>query len=284
MRRSGHLPMAPLAYKDPEFMESLGARPLRIIAEYLDPLYRLRQQVVGDTIVLFGSARIRSRESALAELERLKKKARGRKTGEWRSKLQAARGDLAMSRYYEEARELSRKITSWAMTLGTTPKRFVICSGGGPGIMEAANRGAAEAGGQSVGLSIQLPHEQRPNPYITPELNICFHYFFMRKLWFAQVAKALIVFPGGFGTMDELWEMLTLLQTGKLSSRHLILIYGREYWDNVVNWRHMIKSGTISESEYKMLNFADTVDEAFKIVRKDLEANHLELDEAWSPA
>jgi uncharacterized protein (TIGR00730 family) len=284
MRRSGHLPMAPLAYNDPEFMESLGARPLRIIAEYLDPLYRLRQQVIGDTIVMFGSARIRSRESALAELQRLQKKARGRKTGEWRSKLQSARGDVAMSRYYEEARELSRKITSWAMTLGTTPKRFVICSGGGPGIMEAANRGAAEAGGQSVGLSIQLPHEQRPNPYITPELNICFHYFFMRKLWFAQVAKALVVFPGGFGTMDELWEMLTLLQTGKLSSRHLILIYGREYWDNVVNWRHMIKSGTISESEYKMLNFADTVDEAFKIVRKDLEANHLELDEAWSPA
>ncbi|HXA57115.1 MAG TPA: TIGR00730 family Rossman fold protein [Candidatus Acidoferrum sp.] len=284
MRRSGHLPMAPLAYNDPEFMESLGARPLRIIAEYLDPLYRLRQQVVGDTIVMFGSARIRSRDSALAELQRLQKKARGRKTGEWRSKLQAARGDVAMSRYYEEARQLSHRITSWAMTLGTTPKRFVICSGGGPGIMEAANRGAAEAGGSSVGLSIQLPHEQRPNPYITPELNFCFHYFFMRKLWFAQMAKALIVFPGGFGTMDELWEMLTLLQTGKLSSRHLILIYGREYWDKVLNWRHMIKSGTISESEYKMLCFADTVDEAFDQVRKDLEENHLELDESWSPA
>jgi uncharacterized protein (TIGR00730 family) len=282
MKRFGHLPMADLAYYDKEFMDSLGARPLRILAEYLDPLYRLRREAVGDTIVMFGSARIRSREAALAEVGRIQKKARGRKTGEWRSKLQAARGDLAMSRYYEEARELSHKITSWAMTLGSNPKRFVICSGGGPGIMEAANRGAAEAGGSSVGLSIQLPQEQRPNPYITPELNFCFHYFFMRKLWFAQLAKALIVFPGGFGTMDELWEMLTLLQTGKLSSRHMILIYGRRYWDKVLDWKHMIRSGTISESEYKMLCFADTVDEAFKVVREELEAHHLELEDTWS--
>ena len=282
MKRFGHLPMADLAYYDKEFMDSLGARPLRILAEYLDPLYRLRREAVGDTIVMFGSARIRSREAALAEVGRIQKKARGRKAGEWRSKLQAARGDLAMSRYYEEARELSHKITSWAMTLGSNPKRFVICSGGEPGIMEAANRGAAEAGGSSVGLSIQLPHEQRPNPYITPELNFCFHYFFMRKLWFAQLAKALIVFPGGFGTMDELWEMLTLLQTGKLSSRHMILIYGRKYWDKVLDWKHMIRSGTISESEYKMLCFADTVDEAFKVVREELEAHHLELEDTWS--
>jgi uncharacterized protein (TIGR00730 family) len=252
------------------------------MAEYLDPLYRLRHEAIGDTIVIFGSARIRSRESALAELHRIQRKAGNRRTGEWRGKLQAARGDLAMSRYYEDARELSRKITSWAMTLGSDPKRFVICSGGGPGIMEAANRGAAEAGGTSIGLSIQLPHEQQANPYITPELNFNFHYFFMRKLWFAQMAKALIVFPGGFGTMDELWEMLTLLQTGKLSSRHLILIYGRKYWDKVLNWRHMIRSGTISESEYKMLQFADTVDEAFNVVRQDLEANHLTLDDTWS--
>ncbi len=282
MRRSGHLPMAELAYNDGEFMESLGARPIRILAEYLGPLYRLRHEVIGDTIVMFGSARIRSRDSALTELHRLERAAKGRRTGEWRLKLQAARGDLAMSKYYEEARALSHKITSWAMTLGNTPKRFVICSGGGPGIMEAANRGAAEAGGTSIGLSIQLPHEQQPNPYITPELNFNFHYFFMRKLWFAQMAKALIVFPGGFGTMDELWEMLTLLQTGKLSSKHLILIYGRKYWDKVLNWRHMIRSGTISESEYKMLHFADTVDEAFKLVRADLEANHLALDDTRS--
>jgi uncharacterized protein (TIGR00730 family) len=278
MRRSGHLPMAKLAYYDPEFMESLGARPIRILSEYLDPLYRLRSEKVGDTIVMFGSARIPSRDAALAELHRLQKKSRGKQTAEWRAKLKAARGNVQMSRYYEEARELSHRITSWSMTLGPNPRRFVICSGGGPGIMEAANRGAAEAGGASIGLSIQLPHEQRPNPYITPELNFCFHYFFTRKLWFAQMAKALIVFPGGFGTMDELWEMLTLLQTGKLSSRHLILIYGRKYWDKVLNWRHMIRSGTINEAEYKMLRFADTVDEAFRVVREDLEANHLSLE------
>src|SRR6185437_11272599 len=180
MKRTGHLPMAKLAYRDPDFMESLGARPLRILAEYLDPLGRLRRENVGDTIVMFGSARIKSR---------------GRRNGEWRLKIRTARSILEMSRYYEEARELSRRITSWALTLGNNPKRFVVCSGGGPGIMEAANRGAVEAGGSSLGLSIQLPHEQRPNPYITPELNICFHYFFMRKLWFAQKAKALIVFP-----------------------------------------------------------------------------------------
>ena len=199
-------------------MESLGARPLRILAEYLDPLKQLRQEKVGDTIVMFGSARIQSHDKAVAEFEKVKRKAKGRRNSEWRAKIRQARAIVGMSRYYEDARALSHKITSWAMTLGNDPKRFVICSGGGPGIMEAANRGAAEAGGSSVGLSIQLPHEQRPNAFITPELNFCFHYFFMRKLWFAQKAKALIVFPGGFGTMDELWEMLTLLQTGKLPS------------------------------------------------------------------
>jgi uncharacterized protein (TIGR00730 family) len=281
MKRSGYLPMAKLAYEDPKFMESLGARPLRILAEYLDPLKQLRQEKVGDTIVMFGSARIQSHDKAVEEFEKVKRKAKGRRTSEWRAKIRQARAIVGMSRYYEDARALSHKITSWAMTLGTDPKRFVICSGGGPGIMEAANRGAAEAGGSSVGLSIQLPHEQRPNAFITPELNFCFHYFFMRKLWFAQKAKALIVFPGGFGTMDELWEMLTLLQTGKLSSHHLILIYGREYWDKVLNWNHMVRSGTISEREYKMLQFADTVDEAFAHVRADMEANHLVLDPDW---
>jgi uncharacterized protein (TIGR00730 family) len=281
MKRSGHLPMAKLAYQDPKFMESLQARPLRIMAEYLDPLKRVREQNVGDTIVMFGSARIQSRETALAELQKVERSARGRRNGEWGAKIRQAKAVLGMSRYYEEARELSRRITQWAMTLGHDPKRFVICSGGGPGIMEAANRGAAEAGGPSIGLSIQLPHEQRPNPYITPELNICFHYFFMRKLWFAQMAKALIVFPGGFGTMDELTEILTLLQTGKLSSHHLILIYGREYWDKVLNWEHMVKTGTISEREYEVLQFADTVDEAFAHVREDMERHHLPLGTDW---
>ena len=275
MKRYGHLPMSKLAYQDPVFMESRVARPLRILAEYIDPINRLRKASVADTIVMFGSARIQPRDTALAQLKRLQRAARGKRDKHTRLKLTAAKSIVGMSRYYEEARELSRRITGWSMTLGTNPKRFLICSGGGPGIMEAANRGAAEAGGYSVGLSIQLPHEQRPNPYISPELNFCFHYFFMRKLWFAQMAKALIVFPGGFGTMDELWEVLTLLQTGKIDSHHLILIYGRKYWDKVINWKHMVSSGTVSESEYKMLQFADTVDEAFHRVRTEMEKHHL---------
>jgi uncharacterized protein (TIGR00730 family) len=276
MSPSRYLRMPKLAYRDPEFVESLAARPLRILAEYLDPLTRMRHEKVGDTIVMFGSARIQPRDRALSQVRKLQGRARRARPGALREKLQAARSDLEMSRYYEEARELARRITAWSMTLGTNPRRFVICSGGGPGIMEAANRGAADAGGSSIGLSIQLPHEQRPNPYISPELNFCFHYFFMRKLWFAQMAKALIVFPGGFGTMDELWEMLTLLQTGKLSSHHLILIYGRRYWDKVLNWRAMVRAGTISEREYSLLQFADTVDEAFERVRSDLQ-HHMVL-------
>jgi uncharacterized protein (TIGR00730 family) len=271
-------PHEKLAYEDPRFMESLVARPLRIMAEYIDPLNRLRRANVSDTIVMFGSARIQSRDRALTHLKGVQRSARGRRTPEWRQKVSAARSLVSMSRYYEEARELAHRLTMWSMTLGDNPRRFVVCSGGGPGIMEAANRGAAEAGGPSIGLSIQLPHEQASNQYITPELNFLFHYFFMRKLWFAQMAKALIVFPGGFGTMDELWEMLTLMQTNKLSSHHLILIYGRKYWDQVINWRHMVRTGTINEREFKLLQFADNVDEAFDHIRKDLEAHHLEVE------
>src|SRR5580693_3695957 len=276
--KARHLPVPELAYKDPKFMESLPARPLRILAEYLDPLDRLRQANVGDTIVMFGSARIQSRERALAHLKQVQVRARGKRDAEWRTKIAASRSLLAMSRYYEEARELARRITSWAMSLGDQPRRFVICSGGGPGIMEAANRGATEAGGKSIGLSIELPHEQRPNDYISPELSFMFHYFFMRKLWFAQLAKALIIFSGGFGTMDELWEMLTLMQTGKLHRRNLILIYGRKYWDRVLDWKHMLRCGTINRHEYGLLEFADTVDQAFDRVREGLEKHHLEPD------
>ena len=252
---------------------------MRILSEYIDPLECLRREKVGDTIVMFGSARICSREQALADQKKTKKhKARGVTAAEHREALQGAKAAVEMSRYYEEARELSRRITAWAMSLGDNPRRFVICSGGGPGIMEAANRGAADAGGKSIGLSIQLPHEQRPNDYISPELSFMFHYFFMRKLWFAQLAKALIVFPGGFGTMDELWEMLTLLQTGKLQSRTVILIYGRKYWDRVLDWKHMLRCGTINRHDYKLLEFADTVDQAFDRVRKGLEMHHMKPD------
>jgi len=265
-------------YRDPVFMESLPARPVRILTEYIDPLERFRREKVGDTIVMFGSARILSREKALARLRKLQKRGKGRGTPEIRKAIREAKALLEMSRYYEEARELARRITTWAMSLGDNPRRFVICSGGGPGIMEAANLGAAEAGGKSIGLSIQLPHEQRPNDYISPELSFMFHYFFMRKLWFAQLAKALIIFPGGFGTMDELWEMLTLMQTGKLQRRNLILIYGRKYWDRVLDWKHMQRCGTIDEHEYGLLEFADTVDQAFDRVRKGLEMHHMKPD------
>jgi uncharacterized protein (TIGR00730 family) len=270
------IPQQP-AYRDALFMESMAARPVRILTEYLDPLARIRKAGVGDTIVMFGSARILPRDRALANLERLKRSG-GRRKVRGGTALSDARAVLKMSRYYEEARELARRLTTWSLTLGEKPRRFVVCSGGGPGIMEAANRGAAEAGGKSIGLSIELPHEQWPNRYISPELNFQFHYFFMRKLWFAQLAKALIVFPGGFGTMDELWEMLTLLQTGKLQRRNLILIYGRQYWDRVLNWKEMVRTGTINRHEYGLLQFADTVDEAFDRIRNGLEEYHMPPD------
>ena len=274
-----HAPKAP--HEDPVFLESSPARPLRIMAEYINPLTQLKREGIGDTIVMFGSARIHSREDALARLNHLKNHKAGKSSKEkiaHREAVRSAKSALEMSRYYEEARALSHKITTWAMSLGPRPRRFVICSGGGPGIMEAANRGAYEAGGKSIGLSIELPHEQYANPYISPELSFNFHYFFMRKLWFAQIAKALIVFPGGFGTMDELWEMMTLLQTGKLTRTNLILIYGRRYWDEVLNLKAMMRWGMINPTEYGLLQFADTVDDAFEVIRAGLEKYHMQVD------
>jgi uncharacterized protein (TIGR00730 family) len=271
-----------VSHEDPKFLESVPARPIRILAEYIHPLVQLKREGIGDTIVMFGSARIESHEAAQERYTRLKRVKTGKMPAEalqhHRAALRSAKSSLEMSRYYEEARQLSYKLTGWALTLGSKPRRFVVCSGGGPGIMEAANRGAYEAGGKSIGLSIELPDEQFANPYISPELSFNFKYFFMRKLWFAQIAKALIVFPGGFGTMDELWEMLTLLQTGKLPKRNLILIYGRRYWDEVLNWKAMVRWGTINETEYDMLQFADTVDEAFDRVREGLEKYHMNVE------
>jgi len=275
-----HAPKPP--HEDLEFLQSTPARPLRILAEYLQPMMQLKKENIGDTIVMFGSARIESRETALARLTRLKNEKMS-KLGDaaranHRAALKGAKSALEMSRYYEEARELSHKITAWASSLGPKPRRFVICSGGGPGIMEAANRGAYDAGGKSIGLSIELPHEQFSNAYISPELSLNFHYFFMRKLWFAQIAKALIVFPGGFGTMDELWEMMTLLQTGKLSKNNMILIYGRRYWEEVLNFRAMVRWGMISQNEYGLIQYADTVEEAFEKIRTGMEKYHMEVD------
>jgi len=275
-----HAPKAP--HEDPEFLNSVPARPIRILAEYIHPLVQLKREGIVDTIVMFGSARIESRDTAQERSTRLKnentKKMSAAERDKHRADVRHAKNLLEMSRYYEEARQLSHKLTTWSLALGPKPRRFVVCSGGGPGIMEAANRGAYEAGGKSVGLSIELPHEQFANPYISPELSFNFKYFFMRKLWFAQIAKALIVFPGGFGTMDELWEMLTLLQTGKLAQQNVILIYGRKYWDEVLNWKAMVRWGMINEDEYKMLQFADTVDEAFDYIRSGLEKYHMDAD------
>jgi uncharacterized protein (TIGR00730 family) len=281
MGRNNKLRHAKVAYKNKAFMESLPARPLRILAEYFDPLMRLRAENVGDTIVIFGSARVFPRATALARLKRIKRAVRGRKSPAQQKKIREAHRLVEMSRYYEDARELARRITAWALTLGDNPRRFVVCSGGGPGIMEAANRGAADAGGKSIGLGIQLPHEQLPNSYISPELNFNFHYFFMRKLWFSQMAKALIVFPGGFGTMDELWEMLTLMQTNKLHHGNPILIYGPRFWDDVLDWRALVRWGVISEEDYGLLQFADNVDDAFNQVKARLEKHHLKLALDW---
>ena len=275
-----HAPKAP--HEDRFFMNSTPARPIRILAEYIHPLAQLKKEGIGDTIVMFGSARVESRETALARLKRLNAtntaKLSAPRAREHRRALRGAKSALEMSRYYEEARELAHKLTSWAISLGPRPRRFVVCSGGGPGIMEAANRGAYEAGGKSIGLSIELPHEQFANPYISPELSFNFHYFFMRKLWFAQIAKALIVFPGGFGTMDELWEMMALSQTGKMPKHTLILIYGRKYWNDVLNLKGMVRWGTIHQSEYDQLQYADTVEEAFDQIRAGLEKYHMQVD------
>ncbi len=275
------LPPASLAYKSAQFMDSKAARSLRMMAEYYDPLVRLRRAGVGDSVVIFGSARILPRDVAISRLEKLRKQKKGRGTKEHKERLREARWDVDASKYYEEARQLSRRITEWSMTLSNLPRRFVVCSGGGPGIMEAANRGAHEAGGKSVGLGIQLPFEQHPNPYISPELNFNFHYFFMRKLWFSQLSKALIVFPGGFGTMDELWEMLTLQQTGKMNPKNVILLYGRKYWDEVMNIRAMIRWRVINQKDYEMVQYADSVEEAFAKVRNGLLQDHMKLDGDW---
>jgi uncharacterized protein (TIGR00730 family) len=275
-----HAPKAP--HENPEFLASTPARPIRIISEYIYPLVQLKKEGICDTIVMFGSARIHSHEAASSRYTRLKKM----KTSRWsevrrkahRLHIREAKSALEMSVYYEEARLLSHKITTWALSLGPRPRRFVICSGGGPGIMEAANRGAYEAGGKSIGLSIELPHEQFANPYISPELSFNFHYFFMRKLWFAQIAKALIVFPGGFGTLDELWEMMTLAQTGKMPKHTIIIIYGRKYWNEVLKLENMVRWGTISQADFDNLQYADSVDEAFDKIRMGLEKYHMEGD------
>ena len=238
----------PVAYKDEDFLDSDDARPLRILAEYLSPMHAFVREHIQDTIVFFGSARI------------------------------AEGGPLG--RYYTEARELARMVTSWSLCLPCTAKRYVVCSGGGPGIMEAANRGARDAGGRTIGLNIGLPHEQRPNPYITKELSFEFHYFFMRKLWFSHLARALVVFPGGFGTLDELMEILTLSQTHKLARQIPVVLYGTSYWKEVINFDALVRHGTISAEDLNLFDFADDPMTALGMLQAGIESAGAEPEQA----
>lgn len=223
-----------LAYHDSDFLDSDQARPLRILSEYLEPLRAFQDQSVRDTVVFFGSSR--------------------------------ATPDGPLGRYVEEARELARLVTQWGLSL-PGKGRLVVCSGGGPGIMQAANEGAARGGGPSIGLNIGLPHEQRPNPYITPELSFQFHYFFMRKLWFAHLARAIIVFPGGFGTLDELFEILTLAQTQKLDRQIAVVLYGSAYWREVINFEALQRYGVIGPAELGLFGFADHPAAALELLK-----------------
>jgi uncharacterized protein (TIGR00730 family) len=240
----------PVAYKNDGFLDSPDARPLRILSEYLEPLSHFRAEKIYDTVVFFGSARIMEM------------------------------GPLG--RYYREARQLARLITEWSDKLANSTRRFVVCSGGGPGIMEAANRGAQDAGGKTIGLNIGLPFEQRPNPFITPELSFEFHYFFMRKFWFAYLAKGLVIFPGGFGTLDELTEILTLVQTRKLNKKIITVLYGSAFWKEIINFEALVRHGVISESDLSLFEFADTPEDAFEILRDGLIEHYLKPEKAVS--
>ncbi len=282
------LESAPLAYENKDFIDSPDGRMLRIMAEYYEPQARFRRERIQDTVVFFGSARFHALDEAHEQMELLdntgstkpappeEQPARGDEVETSQLKRDRAEAAVEMAHYYEAARELARMMTEWSMKLPGRRHRFVITSGGGPGIMEAANRGAWEAGGKTIGLNIKLPFEQMPNPYITPALNLNFHYFFMRKYWFAYLAKALVVFPGGFGTFDEMFELLTLAQTQKLAKKITVVIYGSKYWKDLINFQMLADKGAISPKDLDLFEFADTPEEAFAILKEGLTANHLD--------
>jgi uncharacterized protein (TIGR00730 family) len=289
------LSAAPLAYENPGFLNSADGRLIRIMSEFLEPLSRFRREQIQDTVVFFGSARFRGRDEADHALELLENTgstrpapseeqpakateiAAGEATDLQRKRAVAA---VEMARYYEDARRLAQLFTRWARNIPSRKHRFVVTSGGGPGIMEAANRGAREAGGKTIGLNIRLPFEQAPNPYITPSLNFEFHYFFMRKLWFAYLSKALVVFPGGFGTLDEMFEILTLAQTQKLAKKITVVVYGKEYWSKVLKLDALVDAGAISPKDIELFQFADTPEQAFDILRRGLTENYLVAEAA----
>ena len=259
MSKSRHHPRK--AYHDEAFLQDPVARPIRILSEYLEPMKRFADHQIEDTILFFGSARTLPRDEALARVKTAKA---------GNGDLQKAEIDLEMSRYYEDTRELANRLTTWSKGLTGTGRRFVVCSGGGPGIMEAANRGASEARGDNVGLCISLPFESAGNSYITRRLSFEFHYFFMRKFWFLYLAKAMIIMPGGFGTLDELMEVLTLTQTRKMTKRLPIVLYGSSYWTDAVDFETMVKYGMIDAADIDLFHSADTVDEAFDFITAEL--------------
>ena len=262
---------ATLAYENPAFLNSPDGRVFRLLSEYTEPLSRFRREQIQDTVVFFGSARFHSQAEAnrkLAELE----KGPGVPPAAERKKVLAS---VNMARYYEDARRLAFLLTQWSVQIPARRRRFVVTTGGGPGIMEAANLGAQEAGGKTIGLNINLPFEQDPNPYITPALNFEFHYFFMRKFWFAYLSKALVIFPGGFGTLDELFEILTLAQTQKLAKKILVVIYGSEYWNRLINFGAMVDAGTISPHDLDLFRMVDSPEEGFEFLRDGLVKYHL---------
>lgn len=250
------------AYNNLEFLNSPEARTIRILAELYEPQARFKRENIQDTIVFFGSARLLSSKDALENLDNVEKNEKD--SPDYEQKLKKAKKLVEMAHYYDEAQELSSKLTKWAATLSGNGKRLIICSGGGPGIMEAANKGAYEAGGKSIGLNISIPFEQFVNKYVPKELAFEFHYFFMRKFWFIYLAKALIVFPGGFGTLDEMMEVLTLIQTKKVKKHIKVIIYDTAYWKKVINFDALIESGMISPEDMDIIDFCDSVDEAFE--------------------
>jgi len=266
------------AYKNMDFINSSDARMIRILSEFLEPMYRFEKNKIYDTIVFFGSARTKNLQDAkkiLGEVEDSISKSPGNPDPALQEELDFAQKQLFLAQYYEDAVELARRMTEWSKSLDSV-HRFVVCSGGGPGMMEAANKGAIEAKGMSIGLNISLPMEQYSNPYISPDLNFEFHYFFMRKFWFVYLAKGLVIFPGGFGTLDELFEVLTLIQTEKVKKKLPIVIYGSEYWNQIINIDNMVKYGVISKADRELIQFCDTVDEAFDYLKDELTKLYLE--------
>lgn len=266
------------AYENIDFLNSSDGRIIRMLSEYLQPQSKFKKYKIIDTIVFFGSARLKSRKDSLAEIKKFN--TINPNTNLLAENLRQAQQLLKMSKYYEDAVELSKKLTEWSLSLETNSNRFIICSGGGPGIMEAANKGAKLAGGYSIGLNISIPFEQFVNKYVTKDLSFEFHYFFMRKFWFAYLAKALIVFPGGFGTMDEFFEILTLIQTEKIKKKMLLMVYDEKYWKSIINFEELVNNGVVSRSDLNKFVFCNTVDQAYHQIVKYFEKNYLRVEKS----